>query len=54
MRYKTLDEARKAYLNKKLTPEQFNSYLKKFAYVDQERKSIDKSMKRIEKRLIHA
>ena|GEM_PF-2728619 len=49
MKLKTLDEARKAFLNQKITPEEFYAYLKKHSYVNQEMKEIDKSFKRLEK-----
>lgn len=49
--FKTLDDARIAYLNDKITPEEFSSFIKKYTMVDNERKSIEKQSKKIERKL---
>ncbi|BCB04727.1 hypothetical protein [Bacillus sp. KH172YL63] len=50
-KFRTLDEARVAYLNDKITPEEFSSFLKRFSIADNERKSIEKNSKKIERKL---
>lgn len=50
-KFRTLDEARKAYLDGKLTPEQFSAILKKNILADDIRKNLEKESKRIERKL---
>jgi hypothetical protein len=51
MKFKTLDDARIAYINNKITAQEFSVLLGKFAVADQERKNIEKSAKKIERKL---
>ncbi|MFP7296226.1 hypothetical protein [Neobacillus niacini] len=51
MKFRTLDDARIAYLNNKITPEEFSSFVKKFTMGDHERKNIEKTTKKIERKL---
>ncbi|ARK28810.1 hypothetical protein [Halalkalibacter krulwichiae] len=50
-KYRTLDEARKAYLNGKLTPEEYAAHLKKNLLADNNRREFDRKSKRIERKL---
>jgi hypothetical protein len=50
-KFRTLDEARIAYLNDKITPQEFSAFLKRFSMADNERKMIEKQSKKIERRL---
>lgn len=53
-RFKTLDDARHAYFEEKITKEEFAYYLEKFSIVDEERKEISKNAKKIERKLLAA
>lgn len=50
-RFRTLDEARVAYLDGKITANEFAALMRKHVIVDNERKQIEKSSKRIERKL---
>ncbi|KKB34660.1 hypothetical protein [Bacillus thermotolerans] len=50
-KYRTLDEARRAYLNGKITALEFSSLMKKNTIADNERKQIQKKSKKIERKL---
>ncbi|WP_299090317.1 hypothetical protein [uncultured Metabacillus sp.] len=51
MKFKTLDDARIAYLNDKITREEFYAYLRRNAIVDEARKNIEKNNNKIERKL---
>jgi len=50
-KFKSLDEARLAYLSGGISAEQFARYLKEFAIGDTTRKNSEKKLKQIERKL---
>jgi hypothetical protein len=48
---KTLDDARVAYLEGKITAQEYSSLIRKNTIVDHERQSIQKETKKIERKL---
>lgn len=50
-RFRTLDEARVAYLDGKITANEFAALMRKHVIVDNERKQIEKNSKKIERKL---
>jgi hypothetical protein len=51
-RFKSLDEARAAYLAGKITSGEFAAFVRRFSVVDHERKELEKRMKKIERKLM--
>ena len=51
-RFKSLDEARGAYLNGKITKEEFASLIRKYSISDNVRRELSKNAKKIEKKLL--
>jgi hypothetical protein len=48
---RSLDDARNAYLNGKITDQELTAYFNKYTLVDKERKEIERRSKKIEKKL---
>ncbi|MEY8750757.1 hypothetical protein [Alkalicoccobacillus gibsonii] len=51
VKFKSLDEARIAFMNGKITSGEFTAMIKKNALADETRKEINKESKRIERKL---
>ncbi|MGD6775236.1 hypothetical protein [Sutcliffiella horikoshii] len=50
-KFKSLDDARKAYMNGKITSEEFSSIMRKHLLADENRKSLERESKKIERKL---